>query len=270
MSIDTKQMQKWFALKKNPNLAVLDFLENADSFTKSLAKKAIEEITQQLTDEFNEKISGMIKQLENSIPEISEQITEQIKNYTLSKPELFKGEDGKEYVLTEKDKKQISESIKVPVVKQIVEKREIIREQPIEKITNEIKEVAKYEEPKQLAKKLNTLEEVIEQKVIKGLEEKFDQFKNAIKNVSVNVSASKGGGGMGNIITETPSGTVNGVNDTFTLTSNVKSNSLILLWNGQFQRAGASFEYTLSGKTITFNAGSVPTAGELFAWYIRI
>lgn len=50
---------------------------------------------------------------------------------------------------------------------------------------------------------------------------------------------------------ETPSGTINGINTTFTLSQTPSpSSSLQLELNGQFQTQG--FEYTLSGNTITY------------------
>lgn len=73
-------------------------------------------------------------------------------------PEPIKGEpgeDGKDYTLTEKDKKEIAKTIKVPVVEKIIERTETIIEQPI--VTNEIKEVAKYEEADDLKEKLESL-----------------------------------------------------------------------------------------------------------------
>jgi hypothetical protein len=56
--------------------------------------------------------------------------------------------DGKDYILTEKDKKTIASNIKVPVIEKIIEKTEVIKEQPI------VKEVAKYELAEDIAKKL--------------------------------------------------------------------------------------------------------------------
>ncbi len=58
---------------------------------------------------------------------------------------------------------------------------------------------------------------------------------------------------------ETPSGTINGVNATFTL-ANTPSNQIILYLNGQYMIPGASEDYTLSGSTITMN--SVPIRGD--------
>lgn len=99
--------------------------------------------------------------------------------------------DGKDYVLTEDDKKEIANQIKVPVIEKVVE---IVKEPVVtQQITNEIKEVARYETPKQIAGKLNTLEEEVEMKVIKGL-------KNWMNNVKTHVVK---GGGIGNFQHET-------------------------------------------------------------------
>lgn len=67
---------------------------------------------------------------------------------------------------------------------------------------------------------------------------------------------------------ETPSGTVNGTNATFTL-ANAPSpaGSLILTKNGVIQKAGG-VDYTLSSLTITFVTVAIPLTGDiLIAWY---
>lgn len=82
-------------------------------------------------------------------------------------PKPKDGEDGKDYVLTEKDKKDIAKEIKVPVVEKIVEKTEVIKEQPI--VTEVVKEVAVSDTPKEIQKKVLTLkEEWIPIDMIKG------------------------------------------------------------------------------------------------------
>jgi len=109
--------------------------------------------------------------------------------------------------------------------------------------------------PEDIKKKLQTL---------KG-NERLDA--SAIKNIVIKQS----GGGMGNVFAETPSGAINGSNKTFTLTNVPKNNSLIFMLNGQFLRNGSSFEYTLSGKTVTLtSAMSAPSGNDqVFAWYVR-
>ena len=118
--------------------------------------------------------------------------------------------------------------------------------------------------PDQVVEKVNSADKKVTLSAIEGLLQEIQDIKQAIRQKS----GGSGGGGMGNVIAETPTGTVNGANVTFTLTSTPKSNSLILLQNGQFMRNGASFEYTLSGKTITLNVAPV-TNEQMFAYYIR-
>lgn len=73
---------------------------------------------------------------------------------------------------------------------------------------------------------------------------------------------------IGNIfVQEQPSGTVNGVNDTFTLTSNpIFTQACIVFLNGVFLTQGV--HYTISGNTITFTAPP-DTGQQLAAFYIR-
>jgi len=59
-----------------------------------------------------------------------------------------KGKDGKDYKLTQADKREIAKTIKVPIVEKIVERTEVIKEQPI------IKEVAINETPEVLKEKI--------------------------------------------------------------------------------------------------------------------
>jgi hypothetical protein len=54
-------------------------------------------------------------------------------------------------------------------------------------------------------------------------------------------------------VNETPSGAVNGSNATFTLAHSPANSSLMFLLNGQLLRPGASYDYTLSGSTVTMS-----------------
>ncbi|MBI3278638.1 MAG: hypothetical protein HYZ57_02220, partial [Acidobacteria bacterium] len=81
-------------------------------------------------------------------------------------------------------------------------------------------------------------------------------------------AAPCGSGGLpGFIDGETPAGTTDSVNRTFTL-SNLPSpiNSLMLFRNGMLQHT--TRDYTISGSTITFATGSTPQSGDAMqAWY---
>lgn len=104
------------------------------------------------------------------------------------KPLIPEVEDGKDYILTEQDKKDIAKSIKVPVVEKIIEKVEVIKEQPI--VTNEIKEVAITDTAEQIVDKINSLETdddnlKIDASHIKNLPEIVENFSqgSGLRNV---------------------------------------------------------------------------------------
>lgn len=61
---------------------------------------------------------------------------------------------------------------------------------------------------------------------------------------------------------ETPSGTIDGVNATFTLAATPVSGSQHLYKNGLRMKPGAGNDYTISGATITFLAGQIPVVGD--------
>ena len=70
---------------------------------------------------------------------------------------------------------------------------------------------------------------------------------------------------------ETPSGTINGVNATFTLANTPTDNPLIVV-SGQTQNngnpIGTSADFTISTDVITFQAGAIPQTGSwILAWY---
>jgi hypothetical protein len=77
--------------------------------------------------------------------------------------------------------------------------------------------------------------------------------------------------GHGKATRETPSGTINGSNQTFTLVNTPVSGTEELHQNGLLLRAGASYDYTISGATITMNTApaSSPVADFLCCsyWY---
>jgi len=96
-------------------------------------------------------------------------------------PEPVKGDS---YVLTDKDKEEIADSITVPIVEKVVEKREIIREKPV--VIDKTKEVE------------GLLAEAIEEfkDEIKKLKEKHTTEMATLRS---KVMQGSGGGGMGTI-----------------------------------------------------------------------
>ena len=65
------------------------------------------------------------------------------------------------------------------------------------------------------------------------------------------------------VVGETPTGTIDGENDEFTLANVPIAGSVALYKNGLRQRAGAGNDYTISGDTITFEAGNIPQPGDV-------
>lgn len=106
-----------------------------------------------------ENIKGSI---DTKLGELSEELKKKLESelvLEIEKDELKgeQGEPGKDYTLTEKDKKDIATKIKVPIVNKIIEKFETRIEQPIYNTTTEIKEVAMYENGQQIVQKINSL-----------------------------------------------------------------------------------------------------------------
>jgi hypothetical protein len=82
-----------------------------------------------------------------------------------------------------------------------------------------------------------------------------------------------GGGGGGGAVPnfadqETPAGTIDGSNATFTLAHAASPGaSLELFRNGMMQKGGG-FDYSLAGSTVVFASASIPQSGDtLAAWY---
>lgn len=92
------------------------------------------------------------------------------------------GENGKDYVLTSKDKKEIASLVKVPVVEKVVERIETIKATKIS------------ETPVELRDKLESLEgeERLDVKAIKGLKELLDSVKVKGKSVMHTVMSLSG------------------------------------------------------------------------------
>lgn len=71
-----------------------------------------------------------------------------------------------------------------------------------------------------------------------------------------------GGGGHAHAWNEVPAGTIDGANDTFTLTATPNAASEQLYKNGIRQREGSGNDYLITADTITFEAGAIPQTGD--------
>ncbi len=131
-----------------------------------------------------EVVKGIAKDAVSEIDELDKERVKRVINAVLE--EIPKPENGKDYVLTSEDKKEIASKIEVPVVEKIIEKTEVIHEQPI--VTNEVKEIVKETEkfnPEILGECGEYMKEGLEsltgdkrldRKAIKGLDEALEKM----------------------------------------------------------------------------------------------
>ena len=70
------------------------------------------------------------------------------------------------------------------------------------------------------------------------------------------------------VVREVPSGTINGINDTFTLASTPVAGTEQVFLNGILQDAGASDDYTIAGGTITM-ASAPETGDKILVSYLK-
>lgn len=209
-SLNNKKQKKFF--EDDPigvlNVVFGEFKNEVATTLNEFRETILEQVDKKHRD-FEEEVKEM--------PEfpVNKALTKVIESIALKVGEDFKGEkgdtpkvgidfeqpeDGEDYVLTDDDKKEIAGMIIPPVIEKVIEKTEVVKEQPIHyetvKVTNEIKEVAKYEEAPVIASKLNTLTEVLSIDVIAGLNEWMKKVQRRLESGG---SASAGkGGGMGN------------------------------------------------------------------------
>lgn len=292
MSIPQEKLKMLNDIKANSNLAIFKVLETLKDDAEKIAQKEIAKIKNEMVLEMENRMKQMHEEMMKEMSEdakvekVAMKLATKIaimekgdkgekgENYILTENDkveiagMKKGEDGKDYVLTDIDKTEIAGKITVP--KKIIEKIEVIHEQPIieQKITNEIKEVAKYETADQIADKINTLEEKIEQKTIKGLLKTIENLKISIQNARMHNAKGGGGGGMGNAQHE--SFNVTSATTTITLAYNIASNGNAIWANYNGANIVKGTHYTQSGKVLTllFTPDDTP-ASAIDIIYIR-
>ncbi len=112
---------------------------------------------------------------------------------------------------------------------------------------------------------------------ISGLTSSLSTLNSTVTAISSTVaglvntvnSLSAGGTNVAFVDAETPSGTMDGTNASFTLASApAPTGSLELYRNGVMQTAGIDF--TLSGAAVTFASDSIPKAADILQAYFRI
>lgn len=108
----------------------LEFKKEYDKNPGATTFKTIEKVLQPV-----QEILGVKEELEQAVEQIVDlhnNLEQRIENKVASIPHIpgargFKGDPGENYILTEKDKEEISKSIKVPVVEKVT----VVKEQPV-------------------------------------------------------------------------------------------------------------------------------------------
>lgn len=86
---------------------------------------------------------------------------------------------------------------------------------------------------------------------------------NGAGTISVAVNTTNILQKVDHVVRETPTGTVNGTNATFTLANTPVSGQEMVFVNGILMNVGATNDYTISTNTITFNSGAIPQTGDV-------
>lgn len=166
-----KKAKKELTFTQNRDLAIFDELQEINASLKTIADKELPEIPKPTSfpETVKVKIEGVevitIKGDKGDKPTDEHLIG-------LIQPLIPQVKDGNDYILTDQDKSEIAEKIKVPVVEKIIEKTEIIKEKPI------IKEVAIAENAEQMRDKIESLvgENRLDKSAIKGLDEELKKI----------------------------------------------------------------------------------------------
>ena len=215
-----------------------------------------------LEDQLTEHIEGMksaMSEMRNEMKEVMQEMKQEMPNLDkvlesvkgkdseVPGPKPVAGvdypipQDGKDYVLTPEDKKEIASKVKVPIVEKVIEKTEVIKEQPI--ITNEIKEVAVTEKPEEIRDKLESLkdEDRLDKDAIKGLKELLEEIK---KTASTRIVS-----GFKKIMPVKFSFTGNGSTTSFALVT-TPADELLVFAHSQGQWLQPTVHFNIRGKNL--------------------
>jgi len=159
----------------------------------NLADKGLLAVTEHLF-ELEERLDEEIPQIKDVISRVKgdkgDNPTED-ELIQIIKPLIPEVENGKDYILTPKDKKDIAKMVVVPVVEKIIERTETIVEKPIitenVRVTNEIKEVAVTDLPETIVAKINISKDKINLEKIDTTS--LESLINDIRNIATSNSA---------------------------------------------------------------------------------
>jgi hypothetical protein len=178
------------------------------------------------------------------------------------------GIDGKDYVLTSKDKREIASSIEVPIIEKVIERTEVIKEVPVrEKLdVSMIKDAVSKKDLELRDKKVLDGMARVDGR-IKLIDQRWGAHGGGLSKVTTDTTLT-GLGTPASPLSVVSSGsfvgsqeksttTPDGVLTTFAFTHTPR----VIFWNGQFQTL--TDDYTVSVNNITFQSSAgVPVAGD--------
>lgn len=266
--------------KKNPNYSLKSFL---DDYFKEELERMLNELEMKLQDtlgtkkqidtfmpsgKFSEEMKRMVKNT------IQGEVRAFLENQKNDIHELIKKESNREFfemlsprrIVQEETKKIIGAEIQIRFGDIIDELKRIKAEkgergdlgiqgiqgeqgeqgiQGIQGVQGEKGDNGYSDTPEEIIEKVNTTQESVNMKVIKGLSSFLTNLQKMIKDKRVS-----GGGGMGNAQHQTLSG--DGSATSFTLNSSVAGNGTAIWVYYQGQHLVRTTHYTISGTTISF------------------
>ena len=291
------KISKLFRAKENPGLAVVEAIQELEAKVAEIeqeaklivtkqAERAISEAILGLKDELSslaekavqERIFTGISQIkgekgntpekgkdywtESEINEIVSKIQSQIRIPSDGKP----GDNGKtpvasiDYPTKEQVKTQIKffvSQIKIPEpVNGItpIKGKDYFTEADIKSIVRQVEELLS---PTLIKQKLESLqgEERLDAKAIKNLPKFMGEERKTLHRGGISLEW------------EIPTGTLDGANTSFTLSSPPYTSSTVMIFvNGVLQKSGDGNDYTISGKTIT-TITAPPSGSVIWAFY---
>mgnify|MGYP006921296701 CR=1 FL=1 len=240
--------------------AAADIVENGDL---AVIKKIIE-----FGDIIEESVSNLEEIKERTISAVEKiEKMEEIRQPVDGKP----GRDGKDAVITDADLAAIAAKVKVPVIEKVIERVEVVKEQPI--VTNEIvKEIIKEVPIEETRDKLEALEgdERLDVKAVKGIKNYDDEIATLqnrtqllvqIASTRTNSSSSSAGSG-GHIIQDegvslTQRSKLNFVGAGVTVTDDAGNDATLVTISTS---SGAGYQ--------TVTSGSINGTNTVFTWAV--
>lgn len=166
--------------------------------------KALFDAVETLGEKVESRIAELEEEVHSALGELSDSVESLIRSATDHVAELEpskgdKGDEGlpgKSYILTLGDKDEIAGKVKVPIVKQIVKERTIVKQTPV--ITEVIKNIENKMPPSEIVHNINKTKGV-EISAITGLLDELASLKKGIRDTMKRGGGGSKGGGMGNV-----------------------------------------------------------------------